>query len=248
MPEISDQPALPARIPDSVPPQRTTDELWVETGVVLALAVLPDLFYAFSWLVWPQPFRLLPFVYDHLDETVRSIAVSIPVLYLIWRSGEPWSAFGLSRPKWMSDVPLAVLLWVIEYLIYYRLWGGISPFIFSQDFLSSSAGYFFARPKSVSAYLLLSVGSLATGFSEELVMRGYLIPRFERLLRSTWASLVVTSLLFASYHVYQGIGSAIDHLFSGLLYGGFFCLFRRLWPVVFAHALFNIVIVAAHGG
>jgi membrane protease YdiL (CAAX protease family) len=61
------------------------------------------------------------------------------------------------------------------------------------------------------------VASVAcTAFSEELVMRAYLIPRFEQLLGSSARSVALSALLFASYHVYQGIGATVSMLFYGL--------------------------------
>jgi hypothetical protein len=71
-------------------------------------------------------------------------------------------------------------------------------------------------------------------------MRGYLIPRLEQLLRSTWIAVLVSTLLFASYHVYQGAASTIIIGAMGLVYAVSFCLFRRLWPLCVAHAAWNI--------
>jgi membrane protease YdiL (CAAX protease family) len=92
------------------------------------------------------------------------------------------------------------------------------------------------------AYFLLLLACLAGGFAEELVMRGYLIARLERLLGSTWLPVLVTSVLFASYHLYQGVNPAIGHFASGLVYAVSFCFLRRLWPLCIAHALVNFLL------
>ena len=78
-------------------------------------------------------------------------------------------------------------------------------------------------------------------------MRGYLIPRFERLLRSTSAAVVVSTALFASYHLYQGTHGVIGAGVTGLVYAVAFCSLRRLWPVFVAHALHNYVIYLSTG-
>jgi len=83
------------------------------------------------------------------------------------------------------------------------------------------------------------------GFAEELVMRGYLIPRFERLLNSTWGSLLLTTVLFATYHCYQGPSGVVNALEFGLIYGSAFCVFRRVWPLALAHAVSNFLNYAA---
>ena len=68
-------------------------------------------------------------------------------------------------------------------------------------------------------------------------MRGYLLPRLERLLCSTRLSVLVTTALFASYHIYQGIGAAIGIAAVGFVYALAFCCFRRLWPLCAAHVI-----------
>jgi membrane protease YdiL (CAAX protease family) len=75
-------------------------------------------------------------------------------------------------------------------------------------------------------------------------MRGYLIARFERLLRSTWLAVLITTVMFGSYHLYQGVGPAIVIAASGLVYAAAFCWFRRLWPLCVAHALADFIALA----
>ena len=61
------------------------------------------------------------------------------------------------------------------------------------------------------------------------------------MFRSTPASVLVSSLLFGSYHVYQGSGPVICLTLTGLLYGSAFAVTRRVWPVAIAHAAANII-------
>lgn len=89
-------------------------------------------------------------------------------------------------------------------------------------------------------YVALWLSFAATGFSEEVVCRAYLITRLERLRRSSAQAVVVSALLFASYHLYQGWHGGLYALFVGLLYGCVFLLVRRVWPLAMGHILFNI--------
>ena len=73
-------------------------------------------------------------------------------------------------------------------------------------------------------------------------MRGYLLPRLERLLRSTAAAVVITSLLFASYHIYQGFAAVCGSAAFGLVYAVAFCMTRRIWPLCLAHTMTNWMI------
>jgi membrane protease YdiL (CAAX protease family) len=72
-------------------------------------------------------------------------------------------------------------------------------------------------------------------------MRGYLIARLERLLRSTWLPVLISSVLFGSCHLYQGVQRAIAVFAVGLVYAVWFCFLRRLWPLCMAHAATNII-------
>lgn len=75
---------------------------------------------------------------------------------------------------------------------------------------------------------------------EELIFRGYFLTRLEQLFgRSN--SLLMTSLLFSSWHIYQGPAGLLVTFVYGLVYGGAYLFLRRLWPVFLAHTINNLV-------
>jgi membrane protease YdiL (CAAX protease family) len=96
-------------------------------------------------------------------------------------------------------------------------------------------------PEGIPEDVLLGIACIVSGFAQELIFRGYLIPRFERLVRSTLIAVLVTTAMFASFHVYQGTVSMIGVAAVGFVYAIAFCLLRRLWPVCAAHAISLIV-------
>jgi membrane protease YdiL (CAAX protease family) len=98
-----------------------------------------------------------------------------------------------------------------------------------------------AVARTPGEHVLSFLAQIANSFAEELVMRGYLIRRFQQLFRSTWLALLFTTVLFAGYHCYQGAFGVVNALVTGFTYGGAYCLCRRLWPVVVAHTLVNCV-------
>jgi hypothetical protein len=63
-----------------------------------------------------------------------------------------------------------------------------------------------------------------------------LIPRLERLLRSTWASVLVSAAVFWLLYWGNGILSMCHAFLGGIVYGIAFAWTRRLWPVAIAHA------------
>jgi membrane protease YdiL (CAAX protease family) len=218
---------------------RTTWELWIETGVVVVLAVLPPLYDAVASLIlWDGSKH--PFLDSQSYLTVWAMQTAVPVLYLTWRSGESWAKFGLSRPRIAKDG----LAWLLIFLADVTAWSA-AWFIIAQllgdatvEALQNMSRNVFTAPAGVE-YVLLPFSSSANGFAEELIMRGYLIPRFERLLGSSTKAVLVSMVLFASYHMYQGPAAVISIAVAGLVYGIAFCWLRRLWPIALAHATWN---------
>jgi uncharacterized protein len=88
---------------------------------------------------------------------------------------------------------------------------------------------------------LLAAMCLVSAFAQELIMRGYLIPRFEELIGSTGIALFLSTVLFTCYHGYEGLHAFISVGIAGLIYGAAFCAFRRLTQVTLAHAIYNFV-------
>lgn len=211
--------------------------LWFEVFAVLCLSVIPALFSA----VWSFRFPrgpAHPFAYTETYFVTWMLQLAMPVLIIIKRRQEPWSQFGIVRFSWLGDIGLALATWMgltWASLAVARL---IPPTVLG---LLPSIADRAPRPPGIASFMLLVLGSLATGFGEELVMRGYLLSQLERLLKSTWQALMITTLLFASYHCYQGVRGVASTMATGLVMGGMFCMTRRLWPVCLAHALNNFM-------
>lgn len=230
---------------DSCKPQitpRTALEVWAEVGVVLLALLVPIYYSIFASLFHSIPGAGRPDEHSSLSELFRSTfkdtSAGTLLLYLMWRSEEPWSRFGLVRSVHLTlDAGIALFVVLIN--------AAMSEGLF---LLFDAAGFGGHPLEPVSepaestpityAVLLVHIG--VSAFFEELLMRGYLLPRFEHLFGFTWLSLALTALLFGGLHFDQGIGGVVATALAGLVYGGAFCWFRRLWPIVLAHALYNL--------
>lgn len=227
-------------------PARGKVELWAETGLVVFLVVLPHLLYLFSSEEPSQLSGKTALNFSYFYGLFLSFQDCALVLYLIWRSGEPWSRFGLSRPRWILDIVLGLSIWMVDKVVHSMIQSAFGPLGLSRGTLdrASLASTNFFVP-GLFDYILAAISCSFRGFKEELVMRGYLLPKFERLLGSTWKSLLLTSVLFASLHAYSGVRSVIATFAAGLLYGAAFCWIRRLWPLALAHATWNFMLKAS---
>jgi membrane protease YdiL (CAAX protease family) len=169
---------------------------------------------------------------------IRSLQVAMPVLVIVALSGGPWRLFGIVRPRWIADALRGCAICIVASAAHYFVMSFLPRSMLAG--LASAHTVHQAGPEGIGGFALLLVAEAANGFAEELVMRAYLITRLERLLSSTWLAVVITTALFASYHVYQGAAGMILVGASGLVYALSFCWFRRLWPLCMAHAVHNI--------
>ncbi|MFQ5853372.1 MAG: CPBP family intramembrane glutamic endopeptidase [Candidatus Binatia bacterium] len=224
---------------------RTNRELRAEIGVVLAVALLPEYYPIVVSFFFPglgESSGVLSLSRgDFLSEVIKHSSLSVLPLYLIWRSGEPWRRFGFTHPRWFLDTSIIIGVLFANYMVAF----GVSLLSFGPGHFTNDLGEPGTAPETThfiveEVFFFIDTGGGA--FYEELFMRGYLIPRFEQLLGSTWASLLLTSIMFGGLHLDQGMGSVLNTVLAGLVYGGTFCLFRRLWPIVAAHAVYNLTI------
>jgi membrane protease YdiL (CAAX protease family) len=218
---------------------RTDFQLWIEVLAVLCLAYIPYLFSAFSAINRSEPADQ-SFTVRMLSWIVGAFRVSMPLLVIIALAKDRWSLFGIVRPKWITDVVAGCLFCGCAFMASHLV-KSLLPLSIPGNLVSARAAYLLA-PDGMLAHFLLLVECIASGFSQELVYRAYLIARLERLLRSTPLAVVIATGMFGSVHVYQGFVHAMGAAAVGLVYAVSFCLLRRLWPLCVAHALHNFIL------
>ena len=175
---------------------------------------------------------------------VQAAGTIAMVLFVIQKSGRSLRRFGICRFRIVRDSLLGVGLFVASmiafYALWYLAWAVMRPTGASFGRADTSM---IAGPKAAWQLLLLVVMSLANGAAEEISMRAYLITRLEQLLGSRPA-LVLSVMLFASYHTYQGVYGALSAALVGTIYGLYFLASRRFWPLVLAHCIQDVVSIA----
>jgi membrane protease YdiL (CAAX protease family) len=88
---------------------------------------------------------------------------------------------------------------------------------------------------------VLIAAAAANAWAEEVVMVAYLITRLRQLGWSENSSVLAEALLRGCYHLYQGLGGFVGNLVMGLVFGRVWQRVNRLWMLIGAHTLIDVV-------
>lgn len=192
-------------------------------------------------------------VADHLpwgNEARGVIAVfagAISAIALTKRRGGTLADVGLVRPHRWWTVPF----WVPGIMI---------TFIAAQALIPQLVAPFFDLPEpdmsrydsirgNLSAAIAMAlILPLTAAIPEEIVYRGFLIGRLDRLIGywrgSAVLAVLVQALIFGSIHFQWGTGGVIFTSIMGAVWGAAFLLCgRNLWIVIAAHSAAHIALV-----
>ena len=177
--------------------------------------------------------RLLPAIVGAIFQLFLSWTPVLVIAYLLVRSGEGWAGIGLTRFR-AGDVGHGVALWVASFVLVLVLAQLFQFFGHREvDFLPEALPLWF---RVIQAVLIATTA----GATEEIVVRGYAQTRLEQLKAPTAVIVLLPTALWGVLHVYQGLGAALTIFCLGLAYAVYFHRTRRLWPLILAHALFDM--------
>lgn len=162
-------------------------------------------------------------------------------LYLLWRSGLAPRAIGLARVRFRPDVLHGVALAAVIGL------PGLGLYLVAQ-----AAGINVTLvPDALNDHWwrlpALVLSACANSAAEEIVVVAYLLTRLRALGWSDNSALAASALLRGSYHLYQGLGGGVGNIVMGLVFGRYWQRTGRLWPLVIAHALIDVVAYLGYG-
>lgn len=222
-------PADPTRPP-------ATDEDFTGVCALLLILLLPH-------LLTQLPYEVLLLARYSYWKNVSGIAHAVSQIALVWliirRTRGTWAEVGLVRRVRFLDLPAAAAMVVFAHVLH-----RFAMKLFYPDTVDAMlAGGYGERPDGVVSWSLTVVRIAVAAFAEELVFRGYLYTRLERLLSSPlWATLLA-ALLFGVVHLNHGTVGALGAVFFGVLTTVAFAATRRLWPTTLAHAAYNLSLV-----
>jgi len=154
---------------------------------------------------------------------------------------QPWATLGFRSANVLLDVGLGVAA-CLGFLVCLvaattALWLA-DPAMFEVIQESGDRLQAMLPPMSPVTILLLSAW---VGVHEELLFRGFLLPRLRRLFGSWTAAVVAGSVFFALLHGYEGAIAVVAIFFLSLVLSVLFVWRRSLLPVVVGHFLFDLL-------
>ena len=88
---------------------------------------------------------------------------------------------------------------------------------------------------------VLLLSAIENAFLEEVLVVGYLVGRLRDVSVSAALAVALSALLRGSYHLYQGFGGFVGNAAMGIVFAVFFMRFRRVAPLIVAHAILDSV-------
>jgi membrane protease YdiL (CAAX protease family) len=211
--------------------------VWLELGLVMLLAFAPAaLILVLNFAASAEP--------STEPSIAQSVVASLLTVFLTWspllvlaflmmRNRERPATIGLTRFTW-RDLGAGIGLCVVSYLLVVVL-SLIFAGLGSNDveFLPDGLPLWFLGLQAL-------VISISAGVTEEVVVRGYAQTRLEQLGLPTWLVVVLPTALWSPFHIYQGLAAVVTIFGLGLFWALWFQRTRRLWPLIVAHALFDL--------
>ncbi len=204
--------------------------------LVFLFLIVPSM--ALSFFVTRQ--GKVNFAFIAVSTILRDLALVCLILFFVWRNGEPIGMLGWRRRHLGRDILLGILLYVplvsaiglLESLLHEA---GLPEPSTPGPSLFDIRG----RWEVVLAVVLVVVVAV----SEETIFRGYLILRLRTVTRSTVAALVLSSVIFALGHGYEGSLGVVTIGIMGLIFSLIYLWRKSLVTPIVLHFLQDFIAI-----
>ncbi|MGO0999716.1 CPBP family intramembrane glutamic endopeptidase [Lysobacter sp. CA196] len=199
---------------------------------VLVLAFAWPVFASLTAVAYPQPPTPIS------GAGLASIlALEIPVLAVIavFLSLRGWNLAMLGPAPGKSDLPLGLALAMLTSVLFSLLLALAPAFGLNLPRVDEAVPV----AKDIGWPMVIAV-SAVNGFYEEVLVCGYLITAM-RGRRSLWTAIHLSTAIRTAYHLYQGSIGVVSIVPMGLLYAWLYARTGRLWPLVVAHIVLDLL-------
>jgi membrane protease YdiL (CAAX protease family) len=246
-------PTSPPPLPLPALGARARGMLIGEIVVVIALGILPHMSsYLYGWANESRPRTTRDAPY-YVYGIARNIQIVLPLLWIMFRSGQPWRYFGLVRFDPRVDIPFGVLIAIAIYIVsmtvgytFYFLELRFPALAHALDAVGDNAGAvksMRAPVQGAATWTALALYMFANGIGEEFVLRGHLLTRMRELTGRTVLSITLVSALAAAYHLYQGSTAALVIFAGQIVICWVYVKVPRLWAFALGHGIYDLLLM-----
>jgi len=186
----------------------------------------------------PDIFNSLSFNFFYLITVLPQIFL---LLYMIGKKGNnAFTRYGITALTG-KDIRRGIFYFVEVLILMTGV--GIAFYFASNIFglkMSSIPRWTIENPQILP---IVFITCLTTGYSEELFFRSYLLTEFISVNKDRVPVALAASLLFASGHLYEGIGGFISTFIIGIFFSLLFIKNKRLHPLAIGHSLYNFSVL-----
>jgi len=179
------------------------------------------------------------------NEDLWSIVVYelfVAVLLLSFLRIRQWTLQSFGVAPGLRETLVGVGLAIVAYLAYvvvFLISAELSPYV-----AQVAANQTFVAP-GLSVALVLAVSIINPVF-EELFVCGYIVTAL-RERRGFWTAVNVSIAIRLLYHLYQGPIGVLNIIPVGFIFAYWYGRTARLWPLIVAHAIFDLLGLSAGG-
>ncbi|MGI5950623.1 MAG: CPBP family intramembrane glutamic endopeptidase [Brooklawnia sp.] len=164
----------------------------------------------------------------------------ILALYLLWRvwppsPDGPWRAIGLDGRRIGRDVAWGVAITTVI------IGPALGFYLFARELGINTTISMAGLSAAWWAIPMYVLAAFMNGALEEVVMVGYLFTRWRQAGWHRVPIILTSALIRGTYHLYQGFGGFLSNFVFGLVLGWLYTRTKRLWPLVIAHTLIDVV-------
>jgi len=194
-----------------------------------------------------------PSVARFLKASVEEVVLLAVAVYLVHRQGRSLKDLGFGSTRVTPGIRdlfpaayLAIGSSVASYFV--QCWLLIVAWLDGLRLQTHhmNVGFIHVAHSSALVKAVAAAAVVVNPIYEESLVRAYLMTEIIYFTRKPWLALIVSVLVQASYHLYQGVVPAISYLGLFGVFAYFYMRTGRIWPVILAHMILDGIAVFLH--
>jgi membrane protease YdiL (CAAX protease family) len=219
----------------------TTEQLNKKT---ISIGIIVSIVLFFAALVVTKLFKDVLLLSDEaaLFSSRIAIWVALAILFIYVRQIEKqplllWEEKKYSVGYYILSVITTLLVVVVVLIVFSIVWTllGLKK---DSDSLNKIIEIFRHN------HFLVLLTCLTAGITEELVFRGYIMPRLQLLFNKTYISVIISSVIFGLIHF--GYGTALNMIgpfIIGLVFALHYYKYRNIKILIICHFLWDYIVI-----